>query len=94
MPEIEEDCDFNYAYYPILFESEAITLKVKVALEAESISPRRYFYPSLSSLDYVEKSLMPISDDCASRILCLPLYHELNNKNQYLISQVIRSVLC
>lgn len=94
MPEIEEDCDFNYAYYPILFESEAITLKVKSALEAENIFPRRYFYPSLSRLDYVIQSATPISDDCASRILCLPLYHELNSKNQYLITNVIRSVLC
>lgn len=78
---IQENCDFNYAYYPILFKNEEITLKVKTALEAEGIFPRRYFYPSLSSLDYVKKSTTPISDDCASRILCLPLYFELNNED-------------
>src|SRR5690554_1003102 len=93
MPEIEEDCDFNYAYYPILFESEAITLKVKAALETESIFSRRYFYPSLSSLDYVKKSTTPISDDCASRILCLPLYFELENKVQDKILSIIKDMI-
>src|SRR5690554_2290921 len=89
-PGIQVDCSFNFAYYPILFESEAIALKVKAALEAENIFPRRYFYPSLSSLDYVIQSSTPISDDCASRILCLPLYFELKDTNQNEIVKIIR----
>jgi len=92
-PIVQENCNFNFAYYPILFESEAITLKVKAALEAEGIFPRRYFYPSLSSLDYVKKSATPVSDDCASRILCLPLFHELNKRSQLSITAVIKSTL-
>lgn len=67
----------NYSYYPAIFEDEAMLLKVLSVLEKEDIYPRRYFYPSLSSLDYVEGEEMPISDNIASRILCLPLYHEL-----------------
>lgn len=90
---IQENCDFNYAYYPILFKNEEITLKVKAALEAENIFPRRYFYPSLSSLDYVKKSTTLVSDDCASRILCLPLYFELENKVQDKISSIIKDTI-
>ena len=92
-PLIQEDCNFNYAYYPILFESDAITLKVKAALEAEGIFPRRYFYPSLSSLDYVKNSATPVSDDCASRILCLPLYFELKLSQQETISRIIEKTI-
>lgn len=67
----------NYSYYPAIFENEETVLKVLAVLEKEDIYPRRYFYPSLSSLDYVDSEEMPISDNIASRILCLPLYHNL-----------------
>lgn len=87
---IQENCEFNYAYYPILFKNEKIALKVKAALESENIFPRRYFYPSLSRLDYVKESLTPISDDCASRILCLPLYHELSLEQQRQVAKTIK----
>lgn len=88
-PQSQKDCDFNYAYYPILFKNETVTLKVKKALEEQSIHPRRYFYPALSSLDYVKSMLTPISDDCASRVLCLPLYHDLKQEQQEHISKII-----
>lgn len=91
--EIQEGCDFNFAYYPILFKNEAITLRVKTALEKEEIFTRRYFYPSLSSLDYVKSKQTPLSDDCSSRILCLPLFHELTYTAQVEIVSVINSAL-
>jgi len=92
-PIIEEGCEFNYAYYPILFESEGIMEKVKVALEIESIFARRYFYPSLSSLDYVKAQPTPITDDCASRTLCIPLFHDLDVSDQMKISKIIIKLL-
>ncbi len=92
-PIIEEGCEFNYAYYPILFESEKNMEEVKVALELESIFARRYFYPSLSSLDYVKAQPTPIADDCASRILCIPLYHDLDVNDQRKISKIIINIL-
>ena len=91
---VQGDCAFNYAYYPILFENEEVTLKIKAALEANNIYPRRYFYPSLSTLDYVSKKITPISDNCASRILCLPLYFELLETNQEQVTEIIISQLC
>lgn len=92
-PQIRKDCDFNYAYYPLLFESEAVTLNVKAALEARNIHPRRYFYPSLSGLDYVKSMQTPVSDNCASRILCLPLYHELSQKQQEEVATSIKKTI-
>lgn len=68
----------NYAYYPILLASEEMLLRVKSGLEKEDIHTRRYFYPSLASaLPYLEKTEMPITDESAKRVLCLPLYFDL-----------------
>ena len=90
---IQDGCNFNYAYYPILFANEAKALIVKAELEKNHIFPRRYFYPSLSTLKYLESNATAISDDCASRILCLPLYHELEQREQKMISEIVKKAL-
>lgn len=70
--------EYNYAYYPVLFENEAILLRVKEQLLQNGINPRRYFYPSLNTLPFlIQKQHCPISEDISSRVLCLPLYHDL-----------------
>lgn len=87
--EIQKGCGFNYAYYPVIFHDEAMALKCKKALEALEIFPRRYFYPSLSSLDYVKPYATPVSDDVSKRILCLPLYHILSHEEQKMIARIL-----
>lgn len=68
----------NYSYYPVLFESEQVTKRVQSALNDENIYPRRYFYPSLNTLEYVDADQpVPNSEDVASRILCLPMYSDM-----------------
>src|SRR5690554_2937 len=44
----------NHAYAPVLFKSEAQLLKVEAKLKQNNIIPRRYFYPSLDTLDYLK----------------------------------------
>jgi dTDP-4-amino-4,6-dideoxygalactose transaminase len=88
-PKIQKDCTFNYAYYPIILESETILLKIKEALQRKEIFTRRYFYPSLSHLPYVGKSSTPISDDISKKILCLPLYDSLSEEEQDMICRII-----
>jgi dTDP-4-amino-4,6-dideoxygalactose transaminase len=87
---IHSKAKYNYSYYPVIFESENFTLKVKEELEKNKIFPRRYFYPSLSSLDYVDKYETPVSNDISSRILCLPLYFDLKKEEQENISNIIK----
>lgn len=70
----------NYAYFPVLFNNETTLLKLKASLEAEKISPRRYFFPSLDTLSFVTGK-MPLSIDVSRRILCLPIYAGLEEKN-------------
>ncbi len=70
--------DWNYSYYPIIFENENALLKVQIELNNNQIYPRRYFYPSLNKLKYVTSLEMPISESIASRILCLPLSNQID----------------
>lgn len=88
-PTIQSGCEFNYAYYPIIFEDNEAIIASKKALEKHEIFPRRYFYPSLSSLEYVVQQPTPVSDKIASNILCLPLYHTLSEAEQNMIARIL-----
>ncbi len=82
----------NYAYYPVIADSEESLLDTMKKLEIANIFPRRYFYPSLNTLPYVgRKQSCPVSEDIAQRIMCLPLYPELKEKDVKRISEVILS---
>ena len=84
----------NYAYYPIILKDEAETLKVQKALNEKQIFPRRYFYPSLDTLSYIEpKQYAPISRDISNCILALPMYPELTVDEQSLILAIIKQKL-
>jgi dTDP-4-amino-4,6-dideoxygalactose transaminase len=65
---------WNYSYYPVIFNSEAELLQAEKALNKYKIYPRRYFYPSLNTIEYATGASMSISEAIASRIMCLPLY--------------------
>lgn len=90
-PATRPDQEYNYAYFPVLLPSEESLLKVKDALNNENIFPRRYFYPALSTLSYVDKYDVPVCDDIAPRIMCLPLYHDLEAENVRKICDIIRA---
>ena len=81
----------NYAYTPVLFDSEVELLKVEAKLKENQIIPRRYFYPSLDTLEYLNsKQVCKVSRDIASRILCLPIYPDLTTVEQQKIIEVLR----
>jgi dTDP-4-amino-4,6-dideoxygalactose transaminase len=71
---IRENTQWNYSYYPIIFESEEKLLQVENALNQAQIFPRRYFYPSLNTIPFASGKPMPVSEKIAPSILCLPLY--------------------
>lgn len=83
----------NYSYFPVVFESEEALLKVEQALQANHIYARRYFYPSVNTLEHiVDYQAMSVSEDLAQRILCLPLYWKLeDSKVEEIISIVCNS---
>jgi dTDP-4-amino-4,6-dideoxygalactose transaminase len=71
---IRENTDWNYSYFPVIFETEELLLKAEAAMLADDIMPRRYFYPSLNTLPYLTYVDMPVSESVSSRVLCLPLF--------------------
>jgi dTDP-4-amino-4,6-dideoxygalactose transaminase len=71
---IEKNAVWNNSYFPIIFDSEVTLLKVQNSLNNSNIFPRRYFYPSLNTIDYVKGNNMPFSESISKRIICLPLY--------------------
>ena len=74
-PKMQHGLEYNYAYYPVVFESERELLAVFDRLAKIDVFPRRYFYPSLNELPYLTSHYdCPVSEDITTRIACLPLY--------------------
>lgn len=92
-PSFKKASTYNFAYFPVLFENENQLIKVRLALNNESIFPRRYFYPSLNNLPYVQNRSVPVSESVAARILCLPLYHNLSVSDVNCIVNIIENSL-
>jgi dTDP-4-amino-4,6-dideoxygalactose transaminase len=65
----------------LIFESEDILIQVQQILNSKDIYPRRYFYPSLNKIEYTNGDKMPFSESIAERIICLPLYLGLTEKD-------------
>jgi len=89
IPVIPEDIEYNYSYFPVFFSSEEKLLTVKKLLTENEINTRRYFYPSLNKLPYLNTVSCPVSENIAERVLCLPVYTELEFKDIKLISEII-----
>ena len=83
----------NYSYFSIVMNSESKLLSIKEKLNQLQIFPRRYFYPTLNKLNYVEQGqVCPVSEDISSRILCLPLSHSINEKDQNIIINTVKEL--
>jgi dTDP-4-amino-4,6-dideoxygalactose transaminase len=93
-PVIQPETGYNYAYYPVVLESEAKLLEVKAALEQVGINPRRYFYPSLNTLKFLKTTQpCPISEDIAIRALCLPMYPDLEEEVIDQVCEIVNSYI-
>ncbi|MFM7852971.1 MAG: DegT/DnrJ/EryC1/StrS family aminotransferase [Flammeovirgaceae bacterium] len=93
-PFSSEDTQYNFAYYPVIFETEQQLLVAKDSLNAYHIYPRRYFYPSLDTLPYVNRSAdLGIADSISKKVMCLPLYYELSKENIKIICSIIAKTL-
>jgi len=80
----------NYSYFPVVFDSEQILMRVIDKLHAKKIFPRRYFFPSLETLSYLGfQKPQAVSDSLSRRILCLPLYPGIEETVQKEIVEVV-----
>ena len=76
----------NYAYFPILVGDDYPLRRDELydRLKDHNIFARRYFYPTIAdfpiyrSLPSAAPGRLPVARNIAARILCLPIYPELN----------------
>lgn len=84
----------NYSYFPLIFESEKKLLEVEHRLNQNNIYPRRYFYPSVNTYtNIIDYQQCPISEDISQRIMCLPLYKELQTKMILFITSLVNEYI-
>ena len=76
----------NYAYFPILIHSEFPLSRDELyeKMKANGVHPRRYFYPLISNfpmyrgLSSSHHNNLPVANQAASQVLCLPIYPDLS----------------
>jgi dTDP-4-amino-4,6-dideoxygalactose transaminase len=88
---LREGATWNASYYPLLFENETAMLLAQEKLNVAQVFPRRYFYPSLNKVCYLKYTTMGISENVASRILCLPIFVGLEEESLKRISNIVNN---
>jgi dTDP-4-amino-4,6-dideoxygalactose transaminase len=78
--------DHNYPYYPVFIESDKFGMTrddLYSSLKSDGIYGRRYFYPLISNfptykgLDSAKKSNLMVAHTLAEKVICLPIYPDL-----------------
>lgn len=90
-PEAMKGTQYNYSYYPVVFETEEQMLKVKSLLEKKDVGTRRYFYPSLNNLPQYQGEPCPVSESVSARVLALPFYYKMEEKDVKMICDCIKT---
>jgi dTDP-4-amino-4,6-dideoxygalactose transaminase len=90
---IPADVIYNYSYFPVVFPSEEILLKVFEDLQLHNIFSRRYFYPSLNTLAFTRgyDGHTTIAESISRRILCLPIFHVMTRDQQDQVIAALRN---
>jgi len=90
----------NYAYFPILVDEKPYGISrdgLYDRLKENNIYGRRYFYPLISrfppykEIESATKKNLPIAHDVASRVLCLPIYPDLELSVVENIAEIIKN---
>jgi dTDP-4-amino-4,6-dideoxygalactose transaminase len=93
---IQKDVQPNYAYFPIVINEKVFGIsrnEVFIKLSQNGIGARKYFYPLTNSFDCFhgkyDPKLTPIALHISKRVLALPLYSELEEKDVDHICELI-----
>ena len=86
---------------PVYFENIEIRDKIYSELIKNGIKPRKYFYPLTTDFDYfkekdidiVKKNELKIATYISDRILCFPLYSDLEIEIVDKIIHIIKKVI-
>jgi dTDP-4-amino-4,6-dideoxygalactose transaminase len=87
----------NYAYFPILIDDDYPISRDDLyqKFKDQSIFSRRYFYPLISDfpmyrdMPSAHRDNIPVARGVANKVLCLPIYPDLNFSEQQRVVDVI-----
>lgn len=80
----------NFSYFPVALADEQQLLRSRAQLNESGINPRRYFYPSLDTLEFLQpQAPQPRSRALSRKVLCLPIYPGLPRKVQEKVMQTL-----
>ena len=89
----------NYAYFPILVEKNSYGITRDILynrFKENNIYTRRYFYPLISqfppykNLKSASKKNLPVAYDISAKVLCLPIYPDLDLSTVEIIAEIIK----
>jgi dTDP-4-amino-4,6-dideoxygalactose transaminase len=91
---------YNYGYMPVCLESLEERDETYSQLIRNGIKPRKYFFPLTTDFNYFKKEKKNLVKDCklkearnaSDRVLCLPLYPELEMEDVKKVVDTIRKV--
>lgn len=94
VPDFSNDnIEYNYGYFPVLFDSEEMRNRIYNKLRDENIYSRKYFYPLTSEAACFRNRYKDLQLDNAKlvsrRVLVLPLYPELAEED---IERVVKAL--
>lgn len=96
----EEGVDYNYAYFPILINTEKFGMsrdEVYYELQKHDIMGRRYFYPLITDfpiyrgMPSATAKNLPVATQTAKEVLCLPIYPHLPLEDVERICNLLKS---
>ncbi|MCD4832930.1 MAG: DegT/DnrJ/EryC1/StrS family aminotransferase [Bacteroidales bacterium] len=99
IPEHEGVSNYNYPYFPVLVDEKMYGKtrdKLYEDLKNKGIYGRRYFYPLISQfstyrgLNSSKAENLPTAEQITKRVICLPIYPDLDNNNQSQIINLIK----
>ena len=98
--EDKENVKYNYSYSPILVDAGQYGFtrdELYEKLKANNIFGRRYFYPLISDfptyrgLRSANKENLPVANRIADSVICLPIHHEIDEKDIARIIEIIKT---
>ena len=91
MQALFDESGYNYAYFPIVFESVELLEQAIENLNAKMVYPRRYFYPIVPLLDgsIIGSNQLAFANEISNTILALPLHTNISIQDIDNISEVV-----
>lgn len=88
----------NYSYFPVMIEDTFRMSRDEIydLLKTHNILSRKYFYPLISNmpmyrgLDSANVTELPNANLIANKVLCLPIYKDLETNDVYRIVKILR----